>query len=232
MLTGVIELKKKNEFDIQELIQDLRTNSLSYNDGYLVDLLERLKKIDLVEMARDYFYRCKSTSYSGVYSDEDSQRGFWGEVEIDISPELSPNERDALHFASRGECGKEPFVIMMTWFDSHDYIRKDITAYNCRFFRYIDSYVNLAQKNIVNEIFRNYEKLRDMKIINKDVDALLEKSFSSSDLQLLWRQVEHDIKCFEINVRPGILQEMEKDIFRIHGILRSISDKILEIVLS
>ena len=172
-------MKTKKDFRVQQLVQDLRANSLSYNDGYLVGLLERLKKIDLVDVARDYYYHRKSSCYSGLYDDEDSQRGFWEEVEIDVFSELSPTERDALDFAKRGECGREPFVLILTWFESNDYIRKDITAYNCRFFRYIDSYINLAQKNIVNGIFRNYEKIRDMMMINKDVDALLKKSFSS-----------------------------------------------------
>lgn len=218
-------MKNKKDFQVQQLVQDVRANFLSYHDGYLIGLLERLKKIDLVDAARDYFYHRKS-------NDEDSHRAFWEEVEIDIFSDLSPTERDALDFAKRGECGREPFVFIMAWFEGHDYIRKDITAYNCRFFRYIDSYVNLAQKNIVNGIFRNYEKIRDMKMINKDVDDLLVKSFSSSDLRLLWKQIEHDLKCFEINVTPAILPEMETDIFRIHGILRSISDRILEIVLN
>lgn len=218
-------MKNKKDFQVQQLVQDVRANFLSYHDGYLIGLLERLKKIDLVDVARDYFYHRKS-------NDEDSHRAFWEEVEIDIFSELSPTERDALDFAKRGECGREPFFFIMAWFEGHDYIRKDITAYNCRFYRYIDSYVNLAQRNILNGIFKNYEKLRDMKTINKDVDALLAKSFSSPDLQLLWKQVEHDIKCFEINVRPGVLQEMEKNIFRIHGILRSISDELIRIVLN
>ena len=221
-------MRGKDTFRIEDVIQDTGIDSYELHEGDLVQLLLKAKGFDFVDFARSNYYARRSLVYADWFCDEDVHCRFWESIEdcFDDS-ELTPNEKESLFFAKKGVVGRDSFAIVMDWFNINDFIRPDITTHNCRFFRYVDSYPSLARKNIMVEIFEQYETIRSINEINEEVEGLLKDYFSATDLQNLHRQVDADAECFENCTTPSVLEDLKKDIGRLHSTLKSISDEIL-----
>ena len=190
----------------------------------------------IIEDVRDLYYHEGPRIYSEWLDDDIDARMFWDNVK-DITEQdewsgkvvLTPDDKEALGDACHGFIGRELFASILTWFYEHEFIRDDITVWNCRVFRYIDSYL-MSRRNIVVGIFANYESLRDIESIRLEIMEFLNKSIPSHALLVLKNQIDIDEKYFETGLKEETANEKKDLLDLAHKYLRSYAEDIYSII--
>lgn len=195
--------KLKESFHLDELVSDIEKTGPSKEEQILFKFFQRDAEEVIVERMRDLYYYYGIRKYDDWLEDEMCARTFWHDVkdaaeedEWTLKIKLTPDDREALEDARLGNVGRELFAVIVTWFFDHGFIRSDITTWNCRIFRYLDSYM-MTKENIVTGIFHHYEDIRDINEIHEEVMEYLEKTIPSRILRILKKTIDIDEEIFE-----------------------------------
>ncbi len=233
-----MECRPKKDFRLKELIFDIKKKELTKEEEILLKFFQRDSGATILERARDLYYYHGPRDYDDWLEDDMRARMFWEDIKNATEDEewmgkikLTPDDRDALEDARLGRIGIELFAHIIVWFYDHGFIRSDVTIWNCRLFRYFDSYL-ITKKNIILGIFKHYDAIRDIEVIHQDVvDCLKNSSISENEMQMLEEQVDNDERFFETGVSAITLTEYRKEeIHLINKQLSSLSEEIYHVI--
>lgn len=215
-----MECKSKENFHLEELVSDIEKTGLSEKEQILFKFFQRVTEDIILERMRDLYYFYGPRNYDDWLEDEMCVRQFWYDVkdaaeedEWNLKIKLTPDDREALEDARLGYVGRELFATIVTWFFDHGFIRSDITVWNCRLFRYLDGY--LITENIIMDIFRHYEGIRDINGIHKEVMEYLEKTIPSRILRILKKEINIDEEEFKNTLSGAEHTQQEKELIKI-----------------
>ena len=226
--------KFRSEFHLEDLISDVG-EGLSDEEKNLLRFFRRINKNIILDWIRDTFYS-ETISRDSGYLDLEA-RNFWDDIAT-ISEDddylgaikLSPDDKEALYNARKGLIGKDLYLRIMTWAYAHGFIRKDITEWNCRVFRYLDSYL-MTKENIVVGIFNRYETIRDIETIHTEVMDFLKKNIPSRIMRIIENAIDTDEKVFEGLIEEVELSDQEKELRKIgNEYLRPLAEDIYKII--
>lgn len=227
--------KLRSDFHLEDLISDV-DKGLSSEENTLLVFFERMDKNLILDKARDTFYHRISKEFD-AYGGELEARDFWDDVATTAEDDeffgkikLSPDENEVLNNARKGLVGKNLYLRITNWFYANGFIRKDITVWNCRLFRYIDSYL-MIKDNIIVGIFDNYETIGDIKRIRTEAMAFLKKNIPSRIMRIIENSVDTDEKIFEGIIEETELSEQEKELKKVgNECLKPLAEDIYKIV--
>lgn len=229
--------KSRENFHLDELVSDIEKTGLSEKEQILLKFFQRDTEEVIIERIRDLYYYYGPRNYDDWLDDEMTARTFWHDVK-DAAEEdewmgkvkLTPDDREALEDARLGYVGRELFATIVTWFFNYGFIRNDITTWNCRIFRYLDSYL-MTEESIVFGVFRHYEDIRDIEEIHKEIIKYLKKYIPRRILRILEATIDSDEKRFENDSEETLLTEQERNIIELaNGYLKSMAEDIYKIV--
>ena len=236
MIEKGLQCKSSNEFNVGLLVAELRRYDLSVEDRRLIGFLEKVGADFFVEKARDLNYLGCYKSYLGWRDDEDASRDFWYEIEAaaeSSGAKMTPDEKEAFDDARLGSTGKEAFASIMLWFINGGFIRKDITVWNCRIFRYLDSYM-ITKENIVGKIFvEHYEDIEPIEKINERIRSFLDSNMHRSKVRVLSEQIDKDERAFEAGIVARPAAHLKRALDAIHEEIKYyLADDIFNLIFS
>jgi hypothetical protein len=229
--------KSKENFHLEELVSDIEKTNLSEKEQILFKFFQRDTEDVIIERMRDLYYFYGPRNYDDWLDDEMCARQFWCDVkdaaeedEWTLKIKLTPDDREALEDARLGNIGRELFASIVTWFFDHGFIRTDITVWNCRIFRYLDSYL-ITKENIILGVFRHYEDIRDIEGINEEIIECLKKYIPSRMLRILEAKIDADERRFENDSEEISLTDQEKEVIRVtNEYLKPLADGVYRII--
>lgn len=219
-----MDCKSKENFHFKDLVSDIEKTNLSEKEQILFKFFQRDTEDVIIERMRDLYYFYGLRSYDDWLDDEMTARTFWYDVK-DAAEEdewigkvkFTPDDREALEDARLGYVGRELFATIVTWFFDHGFIRSDITEWNCRVFRFLDAYL-MTKENVVMDIFRHYEDIRDINEINEEVMVYLRKNIPRRVLRILVKIInEYTIGEIELNEQEKNLVELANYCLKPHA---------------
>ena len=234
-----MDCKSKENFHLEELVSDIEKTNLSEKEQILFKFFQRDTEDVIIERMRDLYYFYGPRNYDDWLDDEMCARQFWCDVkdaaeedEWTLKIKLTPDDREALEDARLGYVGRELFATIVTWFFDHEFIRSDITVWNCRVFRYLDAYL-ITKESITMDIFRHYEDIRDINKIHEEVMEYFEKTIPSRILRILKKEFDIDEEEFKNTLSGAEHTEQEKELIKIANCcLKPHAESVYKIVFS
>ena len=228
--------RTKEEFHLEELILDIEKTKLSEKEEILLKFFQTISEDTVISNVRDAYYHRIPKEYE-VYAGEPEARAFWDEVK-DVAEydayqgkiKLSPDDMEALDDACKGAIGIGLYVKITEWFYEHGFIRSDITIWNCRLFRYLDSYL-MTKENIILGVFHHYEDIGNIEEIRKEAMEFLQKRIPNRIFKILEKKIDTDEKFFEGELDKTEPTEQEESITKlVNEYLKPLAEDIYNIV--
>jgi hypothetical protein len=193
---------------VKNLEAALRSCGIARDDKPLLSLVLRQDEKWLIEKVRTNCYGEGPKDSPYWLSDEEKSRGFWEEIR-ELAKEavesggskLSLTIEESLDLACRGLAGKEIFAKVMAFFIEGGYVREDITMWQCRVFRFLDSY-SVTSKTLMGEIWDHYETVDPINQVSDRVLSKIKEILTDTAYRVIIRQIDEDERCFEADSTP------------------------------